>query len=507
MALCVLVFGSDYTLAAVRDPLVPTPSVEGPIAVTAQSHPFLGSAWANVPVDLSRYGYVEEEFFVRGRASVYRYGPNRQIEVLAADAPYTNRILVRRPRDPKRFNGLIVVDLLNASSARDVSYNWPDQLGYLLDNGYGYVAVTSKPIAVAALKAFDPARYAALSWANPLPPSQRCPNPGPPLFSGWSTPETEDGLLWDIAAQTGALLRSDGRDNPFHGHRVQAIYLVGHSQSGAYVAQYARDFQPILRLANGKPVFDGFLQTGSSGLSMINQCTPALPYSDPHVAMRSATPLIRIMNLTDFYHFGPIEPYLQRRADSDQPGDLFRLYEMAGAEHVSAEAAKYNASDADQNRSGYPPDLFLACVQTTPSDFPHAPILNAALEHLDQWRRGMPPPHATRIVVDRPGAAHAQSVLDSDGNVQGGARSPAIDVPIASYGGKSTPLADKPETGCNNQGYKVPFTPARLKELYPTHAEYVAKVRASVARLRQQRWLTDWDAHKIIAAAEAAAVP
>ena len=45
---------------------VPIPNVTGPVAVTADSYPFLAT-----DIDLSRYGYVEEEFFLTGRA--YRY--------------------------------------------------------------------------------------------------------------------------------------------------------------------------------------------------------------------------------------------------------------------------------------------------------------------------------------------------------------------------------------------------------------------------------------------------
>jgi hypothetical protein len=34
-------------------------------------------------------------------------------------------------------------------------------------NGDAWVGITAKPIAVAALKAFDPARYGSLAFANP----------------------------------------------------------------------------------------------------------------------------------------------------------------------------------------------------------------------------------------------------------------------------------------------------------------------------------------------------
>ena len=43
---------------------VPTPAVSGPVPKTADSYPFLST-----DIDLSKYGYVEEEFFIQGDGS------------------------------------------------------------------------------------------------------------------------------------------------------------------------------------------------------------------------------------------------------------------------------------------------------------------------------------------------------------------------------------------------------------------------------------------------------
>jgi len=45
--------------------------VTGPIPVTADSYPLMASNKLQVVVDLPKAGYVEEEFFVSGRANVY----------------------------------------------------------------------------------------------------------------------------------------------------------------------------------------------------------------------------------------------------------------------------------------------------------------------------------------------------------------------------------------------------------------------------------------------------
>jgi len=77
---------------------------------------------------------------------------------------------------------------------------------------------------------------------------------------------------------------------------------------------------------------------------------------------------------------------------------------------------------------------------------------------------------------------------DSLGNALGGVRSPALDVPTARYYARMSGPAI-----CELWGYREPFGSAQLKSLYPTHEDYVSKVRGSVAELVANRWLTARD--------------
>ena len=52
---------------------VSIPSVTDPIKVTADSYPFCAANRSVVPQDLGKYGYVEEEYFVSGKANVYDF--------------------------------------------------------------------------------------------------------------------------------------------------------------------------------------------------------------------------------------------------------------------------------------------------------------------------------------------------------------------------------------------------------------------------------------------------
>ena len=99
--LCFTLFAALSSLHAAA--LIPI--VTGPIPVTGDSHPFNAANHSAVPQDLSKFDYVEEEYFVSGIANVYDFDGDSKIMVKAADAPYTTRILVRRPASPHEYFG------------------------------------------------------------------------------------------------------------------------------------------------------------------------------------------------------------------------------------------------------------------------------------------------------------------------------------------------------------------------------------------------------------------
>jgi hypothetical protein len=80
----------------------------GPLPVTAGSYPLGAADHQLVPEDLSRQGYVEEEYLVSGKANVYDWPASGPAVVRTPDAPYTTRVLGRRPANPRRFSGNVV---------------------------------------------------------------------------------------------------------------------------------------------------------------------------------------------------------------------------------------------------------------------------------------------------------------------------------------------------------------------------------------------------------------
>src|ERR1700691_1436799 len=189
----------------------PVPTFTGPLPVTADSYPFLAANHSLQPFDLAKTGYVEEEFIVTGTADVYDWAPDGSLSVKTGKAPYGARILVRRPANPARFSGAVLVEPMGTVRR----FDWAIMCGYLSDHmmerGDAWVGITL-PGASDGLKKFNPTRYAAVSFANPTPDGA-CPG----AKGGPSA--TEDGLKWDVISQVGALLKSNTAGGPLAGLR------------------------------------------------------------------------------------------------------------------------------------------------------------------------------------------------------------------------------------------------------------------------------------------------
>jgi hypothetical protein len=480
----------------------PVPTVTGPLAVTEASHPFGGAAWQLQPQDLAAHGYVEEEYLLSGTANVYEWAADNTAAVRTPDAPYTTRVLVRRPVRRTRLSGTVIVEPLNPSNTFDLNIGWGFSGDHFMRNGDVWVGFTSKPISVQALKAFDAERYGSLSWANPLglDDPRNCTDIQTLVDPvSLRSRATEDGLVWDVLSQVGAWLKSDAPTNPLaygRGARrasaVDRAYGFGYSQTGSMMITYINAIQPRVLAADGAPIYDGYLIAVAGGAFIgaapLNQCTPVPPLGDPRRSLATAgVPVIQMMSQSDF-----LIGIASRRPDSDTPPDLYRHYEMAGAAHASPEELLFSARPEDILAAGraVPP---MSCNEGPRSRFPNAIHVDAALQNIDLWSRdGLPAPHAQDIVVE-----NGQAVLDEFGNVLGGLRSPFLDVPTSTWRARATGASF-----CAIAGYEIPFDQATLDELYPTQGSYVRAVTRSVRELVADRFLTRADGRQLIRDAE-----
>ena len=435
------------------------------------------------PASLESRGYVEEEFFVSGSANVYNWASDGSLGVVTSAAPYVTRILVRRPAQARRFSGAVVVEPLYTPRRWD----WPMMWGYLNDqivqDGDAWVGITM-PGAVSGLQKFDPARYGRLSFKNPAPDAA-CP--GVPAAGV----DVEDGLKWDAISQVGALLKSEG--GPFRGFKVDALYLT---VQGGDLTTYMMAIQPRATLAGGKPVYDGFLARSTFALTRISRCAPQPAANDPRQIVKNVgVPVIAVSAEGDVP-----ATYAARRDDSDERGDRYRLYEIAGAGHIDKFAYVGFPSMDDQraagNAQGTPEWPFAA-----PCD-PAIPLMDAsmlkvsydaALVNLDRWaRKGVIPPRAPRLETTDSGSGQIRIAADDFGNGRGGVRTPQVDVPLATYVTGSTGAGN-----CREIGHAMPFPPERVNALYGDRRGYEKKVTAAIDRLAADRWLTPADARRL----------
>jgi len=483
------------------------PDVAGPIAVSATSFPFLAAHRLQEPIDLAKIGYVEEEFFVSGRANVYDWSPAGDLTVRTAGAPYTTRILVRRPSNAARFSGSVIVEPIHAPNGNDFPLMFAWSEGYIFEHGDAYVGITVDPTSIKALQKFNSARYAPLSFANPNP-SEACAAGGRGGDNAPATSDSEEGLKWDVISQVGALLKSRERSNPMAGFNVQYLYMT--SQDAAQTT-YINAIGRHARLAGGTPIYDGHVIKSGGRPARIRRCAAAPPNGDPRVAVANAgVPVINVLQQGDV-----LGSLALRRADSDAAADRFRWYEVAGTAHSSPPpyrtAVPVAADLAPLGPSAVATRMLASAIApytlaqplkdpercATSEMVTEQPVLmyvfHGAYANLDRWvRNGTPPPKAPRIETKEAGG---KTVIATDdlGNALGGVRSPYVDAATAIY---HTGHGEGPGCG-NNFGYAEPLTWPRLEAVYGSYKNYAAKAAASLDRMVSAKWVTEPDARRM----------
>jgi hypothetical protein len=432
---------------------VPSPEVIGPVTGGTHGRPFTSS-----PVPLGLAGYTEQEFFLKGTATGYApvgtWGSDGRWAARPAEtAPYETRVLVRRPADPARFNGTVVVEWLNVSFNVDIDPDFLYESQELLREGYAWVGVSAQQAGVEGplgLKNWDPARYGALS------------HPG-------------DTFSYSIFAQAAKALLDPRGARPLGPLRPRALIADGESQSASRMVTYANAIQPLTRL------FDGFLihSRGAAG-APVSQAPQAAPPAPAVARIRTdiGVPVLTVETQTDIVPGG-----LDYLPATQPDSRWFRLWEVAGTSHVDATELGLSSAEVLRDIPGYPQG---SCADP-PNDGQERYVMDAAVAQLNRWiRAGVPAPHAARIEIS--GGSY---VTDQFGNALGGVRTPAVDAPVATLTGTGN-------TGssllCFLLGTSTPLSAAQLATLYPLHSDYVAAVARSAASDVRQGFLLAADA-------------
>ncbi|HXR44586.1 MAG TPA: alpha/beta hydrolase domain-containing protein [Pseudolysinimonas sp.] len=366
--------------------------------------------------------------------SAFRYEAKEYfVSGTANGQPYKTRLVVRRPARNADFSGLVLAESMHGSGS---AHMFEFTSTYTMSSGHAAVEIlTTSP---AQFVQQNQARYKDLQIAG--------------------------GQASEILAQVGALVRTG---KPLGGLKVRKMVLAGTSMSAGTLINYLPAHR-VFRTPEMQNVYDGFYPTSNGSL---------IPDVDVPVVHLPTMLEVAAANITD-------------RADSDEPGKQYRMYQVAGMAHIDTR---------DSVRLKPNP-----CTLPL-SDFPHQAYVAVGLHHLLQWvDKGIAPPRAERIARDNDEQNDgSRMTLDEHGNPRGGIRTPYVDVPIAKYGLR--PPATSPvipnasayvaaggqqaaNQMCGLSGTQVPIEPARLKELYKTKKNYASMFEKRVKELEKAGW-------------------
>lgn len=445
-----------------------TPMAAGKPGSADHDYPFFST-----DIVLANYGYVEQEFMYEGTANTYgEPAPDGSVEIVERSIPYRTRLIVRRPAQQARFNGVVLVEWFNVTNQYDVDVLWLYQKEFLIREGYAWVGVSAQNVGLSAprtgLKAWSPKRYGTLDVTN-------------------GGKVTGDGLAADIYSQAGAAIRRV----PAVLGGLQPSYLIaaGQSQSASRLGPYLNG--PHFRA----PVYD------AAFLTVSNQAIR------PDITI----PVIKVLSETE-------RDSARRQPDLDK----VRVWPVAGATHSEQYSLLSRAAFLKRDLNLLAVD---ACETPARSRVEIRYVYNAAVDALVRWlRSGVAAPHAPMFAYDEtapvssassnpvapaPGAGDPSArgraargggrggppekplQRNTLGNALGGIRTAEIEVPVA----KETAEL------CGLGGTHVPFDAATLNKLYPTHADYVSRVTKVSQDLVKAGFLLPADATQTIAKA------
>jgi hypothetical protein len=418
-----------------------------------------------IPLDLAASGYTEEEFFASGTATAFKAtsSPSNGKWSIAptASAQYRTRILVRRPADPARFNGTVVVEWMNVSSGESAP-DWDYLNPELMRAGYAYVAVSAQALGVdggtpilgsvasgtnGGLVGADPARYGSLH------------HPG-------------DQYALDIFAQVGKSLQA-GKASALGGLHPSHVVAVGESQSAFYLTTFADALQPLTDTFAGIFIHSrGGSGAALSGASITSDQGPA----GLRIRTDLGVPVFMFETQTDLVELG--------YAAARQPNtSRIRTWEVAGTAHADAYLVGAAAS-------------LLGC--TTPvNDGPQHLVVQAAFAAFNNWVvHGTSPPSPARFRLES--TDPVALAVDSHGNVIGGVRTPAVDVPISTLSGAAPPGAS---VICSLFGSTTLFDQKTLASLYGDKSTFLSTYKASLDKSIKGGFVLGADRSELLAQA------
>ena len=446
--------------------------VQGPITGGTRGRPFAASTR-----DIEKLGYEEEEYLLSGTAAGFhdlddsfsRRDGLWTVEP-AAQSEYCTRLLVYRPKDPKAFNGTVVLLWNNVTAGYDLF--GADSLE-LFENGSALACLTIQKAGIEGLPPlkqglaqWDPDRYGTLSIAS-------------------------DDYSYDIFTQAARTL-GPNRDTPIDpvgGLHVKHVIAQGASQSASRLATYINAIQPI------EKVLDGFILSIYFGQgapievfdAVVNINTSGDKISDNLLLGRN---VIRDdLGIPIFIVNSELEAiacYNVRQPDTK----TFRYWESAGTSHTSRQGR-------EKRRQLFERDQIVGrLIEPCVNEIPMGLLYEAVFHHMQQWvAQDIEPPIQPKIKFS---GNPPEIVRDDHGIAVGGIRLPQVDVPVATN--SAVPLTA--DLIALLGGSCFAFDAEKIKSLYGDRATFIAQFEAAAENAVRNGVLRPRDVPELVAEAE-----
>lgn len=432
--------------------------------------------------DLAAAGYMEEEYYLSGNAPAITAAGETLFQ-----APYITRMLVRKPKDPARFNGTVVIEPFSWFGERGAG--WILTRRHLLREGYAYVGYTlniNKPehdpkltsddaeaygsiVNLEFMRRFDYARYAPLGFYY-----------DPARFVRGDLPDPFVPQSQGVGAQLALLLKSNAANSPLRPLQVARVYV----NSWAVTAQVWMDYldqgrHQQWRMPDGRPLIDGYM-TGRMSYGEVGGDVIRVPRKMP-----DDVPFVTIYTQSELMH--DAMEGIALPPDTDRP--RLRYYEVTGTPHLRLADLGTEHVEILPKQTGKADDPRCNHLYDEPAEV----VVAALLDGMDTWvRNGRPMPKAPRVVREGAGVARDPR----DGNMLGGVRPPWIKVPAAVYWTEQ-------ESRCGTvYDTKVPYSRAQLKKLYGNYGNYARQFEAAKAAAIREGYLLPEDAAGLVPVAE-----
>lgn len=397
------------------------PAVEGP--VTGPGDMFIDPLEITGEVKAADLGYAFDEYIVSGTA---------------AGEPYAVRLMLALPAEGSgvSFSGHV---LLEPKHGTTIPFLWHFTREYLTPRGHAAAEVSLFPSTLTRMQDSNPERYADLRI----------------------TEEQQS----DVLAQVGLLLKSE--QTPLEG--VQYLYMTGHSMAVGPVWHYMDTHHNQQRLPEGGPIYDGFFPETTRTASRMGP----FPDVDVPTLLINSELEVEVVLVQDQINY--------RKPDSDEPGEQFRLYEIAGMMHNPAWM--------------HPLLLGLGIEESCDQQlnrFPYNPVISMALDHLIRWvGDGVAPPHADRIELEGTEDNPTAVKRDEHGNALGGVRTTTLEVPTATHQALNTGTGIPGLGDCLVFGSQLDFPLEKLQSLYGNQSGYQEQVEQRLDKLIEEGWFLE----------------